>query len=66
MGSSPPHAESRDGADLLSLRRESYIWTLNSFTAGSVLAVSWNKEKKRSPHSLQMLSWLGDALQTRV
>lgn len=52
MGSSPPHAESRDGADLLSLWRESYIWTLSSHTAGSVLlAVKQNKIKEASAQS---------------
>lgn len=67
MGSSPPHAESRHGADLLSLWRESYIWTLSSFTAGSVLlAVSWNNKKEVSAQSADAVLALGSTIDLGV
>lgn len=67
VGSSPPHAESRDGADLLSLWREGYIWTLSSNSAGyDLLAVKQNKIKEASAQSADAVLALGSALDLGV
>ncbi|GAA6083036.1 netrin receptor DCC [Tachysurus ichikawai] len=56
-----------DGADLLSLWRESYIWTLSSYTAGSVLlAVKQNKIKEATAQSADAALALGSTIDLGV